>query len=734
MRFRALMILAFALAPFILGACSQSLDSSHPVLPDTIYAESAESSGSGNMNSGHNLLGYWNITVDSDAGTADAVPVRQAEIHLNILTWLENGPCTDCLQITFFEKDIEKNLFIDISLTHPYPTEPKFSGFDVRGICMFTGGILFQESGLLASSNFSNNPELLNADGFSSLYHPGTAGNGFQGYIKGKLAPDIGWPDATVNGYKYFCDSIPDPLDLTDPAEVIDPSYVTDRGVFRAGEINTRRYKIKSSTPAFSFGYAVDASWDTPGQPIVVPDSFPQTANCPEAWHIETEMSAPLATTANATASLVIDVYDWQGAGTITDVNVEAGYPSLWDGLITATEDTGGSGTKRFVAELINEFGNFPPGDYPVMVQVNDTESVPGGLIDKTAWKLIFVTVVINNNPVCAAEVSNPEPDIGETITFTDTSTDPDGPGDLKESWWDLDWDGEFETEGFEVEHSFDSSGIYYVDHKIIDNANASDTLDSPMEFDVGLFITLAEDLAAKDIGVEYRYTTLDAPYSNGSVIDITDTDGPWDFTTIGLGTPANTLEIIDDGDIEVSGFINDFNLATTHFVKYSGFYDPFIPVIYQAENHYFSTGFDKLYVYGFHDPYLIGSAPIGPPDTVEYLAIPYPLGDTTDYLFEIDDPGFFFKYAVEYVGTGEVTVPYDGGTIYDCLLFSYVFRVSAGGPVIGDTINFTFITDEGIVVANVISVNQPPTVYNWNPSANAIIGDARFQALNLIQ
>ena len=42
MRFRALMILTFAFASLIPGACSQSRDSSYPVTPDTIFAESAE--------------------------------------------------------------------------------------------------------------------------------------------------------------------------------------------------------------------------------------------------------------------------------------------------------------------------------------------------------------------------------------------------------------------------------------------------------------------------------------------------------------------------------------------------------------------------------------------------------------------------------------------------------------------------------------------------------------------
>jgi hypothetical protein len=727
------MVLAVAFALLIVGACAHSQSPSIPTAPNTAgIIGQVDSTGSG-FHPGHNLLGLWSVTVDSEQGTVLIVPVRVANVHLNVLSFLEIGPCTDCLDITHFEKDIDKNYLIDITLTHPFSTMPKFSGFDVRGICMFNAGLNFESFGQTLASLGQGTPELLNADGFTTLYMPATAGNGFQGYLKGKLAPPLPDPTATLNGYKYFCDSIPDPDDLTDPTELLDPAYVTDRGVFRAGEVNTRRYKMKSSNPIFTFGYAVDASWAKPTEPVTVPDSFPATANCPEAWLVQAEMAGPLATTAGATANLIIDIFDRQGAASISTVSVECAPPALWDGLITATKQAGGPGTQRYVAVVVNEFGYFPPGTYTALVRALDMQSSPGALIDNIAWQVVRIPVITNHPPSCAAEVSNPEPDIDEVITFTDTSTDLDGPGDLNESWWDWENDGTWDEEGFEADHSFDSEGIFKVNHKVIDNAGAEDDLNDPLQLDVGTFITLQEDLNCKPIDRDYRYLTLDDSYGTGGIINVSDLDGPWDFTTIGLAAPQASVLILDDSDSEVAGFVDEFNSNTTHFVKITGFFDPFLPVIYQAEYHYFSGSGDRLYIYGFYDPDLIGAAKFGPPDTDEYLVIPFPLSEATDYVYTISNPGLNLEYSVKAIGVGVATVPYDGGTEYNCILLRYRFIIAAGGPVNGSFINFAFVSDEGIVVANVIAVNQPPSTYNWNPSANSIIGTAHFQALNNI-
>jgi len=312
-------------------------------------------------------------------------------------------------------------------------------------------------------------------------------------------------------------------------------------------------------------------------------------------------------------------------------------------------------------------------------------------------------------------------------VTFTDQSTDPQGQSDINESWWDWDNDTVWDEEGLVVTHSWATEGAYTVGHKVVDMSGAECTLNPPVTVDVGTIITLQEDLAMKAIGSKYHYISKDAPYASGSIINVADLDGPWDFTTVSLSSVTNEVDILGRNDPEVASFVDDFNPATTHFVKSIELYDPFFPVLYQAEFHYFPT--NQLFVYGFYDPYAIGSSPFGPPDTAESLAIPYPLSMTTDYQFNINQPGFVLTYQVKTIGKGDVTVPYGGGTTYHCLLVRYKFSVTAPEPVNGGTLDFAFVDDSGLVVANVIAVNDPPNL-NFTP-ANSIIGSALFQALN---
>ena len=711
MRFRAVAFCVLASAIALIQACARGPAESTPTTPGPESPLLVHTTATGSLQPGHNLLGLWQISVDPEAGTFIAIPVRMADLHLNVLRWLELGPCTDCLWISDFEILPSKELRVQISLRHPF-VDPRLSGFDVRGICMFEGDEEFPNLGVVASTGLQGNPELINADGFTTLYNPTTDGHGFQGYSKGKMAPGFASPTATLNGYKvYFSDS--------------------NRRYFLAGDTLSADFIIRPPGGPFTFGYAVDASWEKPTQPVTVPDSFPITANSLEAYLIETELSTPLALTPGATSDLTIDVYDWQGESTLSTVHVEG--PYFWDGLIEATPDTGGPGTRRFTCEIVNEFGFVGSGVYPVLVRVFDTASQPGSLIDNTAWQIVKVNVIQNKLPQCGAEVSDPEPDPGELVTFTDTSTDPDGLDDLDESWWDWNNDTVWDEEGFEMTHAWDDPGVYYVNHKIIDKAGAADTLTQPLAIDVGLFITLQEDLDAKPNGRAYRYISLTTGYSSGSIINVDDPDGPWDFTDIGLISLTNFMSVIDDDDPEVEDFVDDFNPATTHFVKFTDMLDPFFPILYQAEYHHFPT--KKLYIYGFHDPLVIGSAIFGPPETPESLAIPFPLTTLTDYSFIVDKPGFYLTYEVKALGEGDVTVPYEGGGTYHCLLLRYRFTVSAPDPLNGGTLNFVFITDQGRVVANVIAVNDPP-IYNWNQSTNKIFGTgtALFQALHAIE
>lgn len=705
MRFKALHISIIAVTLFLLSSCSDTTQ--NPVNPGIPTPEITHAS-SNNPSTSHYLLGYMEGMIDPVNETWELTSVRVSTVHLNILKFLEAGPCTNCFQLTDIEILPDHDIVVDFTITHPFPTQyVEFTVFDTRGIIMFDGNMDFPEFDVAVPQVSEGNPILANADGFTTLYHPATEGNGFWGYYKGKIAPDFATPTATLNGYKVYYNS-------------------ENRRYFIAGSAKSATYIVRPPTGvAFTFGYAVDCSWDLPTEPIVVPTSFPDTANCWEAYKIETSLDHGLATADNATATMTVDVYDWQGAATIVDVQVEG--PYFWTGLKTGTAVGGGPGDKRFEVGLVNEYNFVPPGNYPVLVRVTDTASQPPELIDNIAWQLVEIPVFINHLPECSADVSEPEPDPGETVTFTDTSTDPDGDEDIVESWWDWTNDDVWDEEGFEVEHTFSSTGIVYVDHMVKDSAGGEDSLDDPMEFDIGMYITLHEDFDHKQPGMQYQFQALDANYAAGSVINLEDTNGPWDFTALSFDTDENWRRIIDDTDPEVAGFVGDFHENTTHFVKLENMFDPLFNFIYQAEYHFFNG--NLLYNYGFYEPTIVGSAPFTPPaDTV---AVPYPLSSSTNYSFIKDNPGFYLDYKVKAIEAGEVTVPYDGGTTYICLLVRYRFNVLASPPLQGGFLNFAFITDDGMVVANVTSINKPPD-YNWNTSTNMIYsdGDALFQAL----
>lgn len=710
MNFRAITAIFIAVI-LLVPACSNSSSPVHNGIDEGLTNGANVETALFPTENNHNLLGYWMFYVDPDNDIIEPIQLRSSDVHLNVLTWLENAPCSNCLKITNFNKPTPTQMDVEITFTHPF-TNDRFTGFDVRGIVMFEGNLSFPSMDLMVSNGSDGNPELINPDGFTTLYNPGTAGNGLQGYVKGKLAPGFAAPNATLNAFKAYYSN-------------------ENRRYYAAGDALAQTFMIQLPGGPFTFGYAVDTSWAAPSDPITVPDSFPIAANCPEAYQIVGSMDGPLALTAGAKASLTIDVYDWQGPTTINKVEVEG--PLFFNGIVTATEGTGGPGTKRFIAELVNEFGFVPQGKYPVCIRVMDTSSAPGALIDNIGYTIYDVQVKINHPPVCMADVSNFDPNPAETITFTDTSTDDEGPADLDISEWDWDNDGTWDETGFEVTHSFPSDGVYYVNHRMTDKAGASDTLDNLLAIDVGLFVTLQEDLDAKAIGTTYKYQSETKSYNSGLVINVDDVDGPWDFTAAGLTLKNNRVTVIDDDDPEVGGFVDDFNSATTHFMKSFDMYDPFFPILYEAQYHHFSS--NKLFIYGFHDPLVIGSSPFGPPDTEQALAIPFPLTTSTDYMFDIDLSGFILDYHVKAIGEGDVTVPYDGGTTYHCILIRYRFWISSADPLNGGTLNFAFINDSGVVVANVIAVNDPP-VLNWVPTTNKIIPDGTvlFQALDTIE
>ncbi|MFH1676653.1 MAG: hypothetical protein ABIC40_06475, partial [bacterium] len=147
------------------------------------------------------IWAYYYFEISPDSGKIEAVPSRDALAHWNVLKYLEQGPCLNCVKIANIQTSPDDTLLVDIEIKHPF-ANPTFTGFDVRGICMFTGTHNYPIAGLDLSDRTKGEGELVNPDGYTTLYNYTTAGkgpSGLQGYQKGKLAGNK-TPVVTLNG------------------------------------------------------------------------------------------------------------------------------------------------------------------------------------------------------------------------------------------------------------------------------------------------------------------------------------------------------------------------------------------------------------------------------------------------------------------------------------------------------------------------------------------------------
>jgi PKD repeat protein len=114
-------------------------------------------------------------------------------------------------------------------------------------------------------------------------------------------------------------------------------------------------------------------------------------------------------------------------------------------------------------------------GNKTVQLRVTDPENN-----SDTETKIVTVT---GSAPTASFTFSgrNPVtpdvPDVGETINFTSTSTDPDGAGDIARWDWDLDGDGQFNNgSGPTIAHSFTTPGNKTVGLLVTDSSGATNS------------------------------------------------------------------------------------------------------------------------------------------------------------------------------------------------------------------------------------------------------------------
>ena len=396
------MLCLTALFGIIIYGCTGN--SSQPIMPDDSVSQpglsgNADAAINTSENS-HYVLLYNLIYIDAenhDNPVIDVIPVREGEIHLNILKFLEAGPCFDCFKIVGFNFPAPGTLNVDIQIEHPFD-DLDFSVFDVRGIMMFRGSHAFPAAGKSISDPALGDGALLNADGYTALYNGNTIDapvGPLQKYYEGNFAtPEI--PNSDINGFKYYTTDVPS----------------NNRNAFfgDSSGIDVQTFSIKLPTGPFVLGYAVDANWWTPiSTPVDDPlTDFDLNANCPEAWKIVIQDFEPGLTSQGGTTKLQIFVADWQGKDTTHPPVVEC--PELFDGEVQATWKEDGTGFTAYEA-VIGNTKLAADGVYLCLVSKEANENNPSvkPWLDISAYQTFLVHVEEKPfNPVEINHVDTP--------------------------------------------------------------------------------------------------------------------------------------------------------------------------------------------------------------------------------------------------------------------------------------------------------------------------------------
>jgi len=421
-------LLPIVLLFFMVSAGCQS----NPVVPTDATAPEISINSGQTSDGGRTCLGYYSFIFDRDNETVEIIPMRMNQFHVNVTGILNQTMGVSAVGVPS-EHDPPNGLFVfDITLTHPFGSKPQLAGFDVRGILM-TPGSLGVGAVFLADTDETR---LVNADGYTRWWNPSEfTVPGMYGYTQGALAPSP--PSsltARINPYKYFADVL---FPQSSLAAVVDEPWSSDkgRGVFKAGESNTRRYKIRfpmSPGPQIIFGYAVDASWyfPDPNPPSVIPGDFSIDANQIEAWRVVFENDGNSlfydsdSGVGGGVLKVLVNAFDWQGQddgniqNQIEDVRLYV--PELMSGGTSAVYLNETELKARFTKILTGLNAPSEAGEVLVATKViadgsPNYDQGPGDAPDATvsAWQVLIADVV---DPDCDPDSNNTP---GESITLT---------------------------------------------------------------------------------------------------------------------------------------------------------------------------------------------------------------------------------------------------------------------------------------------------------------------------
>ncbi len=360
-----------------------------------------DKSGSTAANPMHYNWGLWQFIADPVNETLDVVQLREGNMHLNVLPFLEPPPLA---YMTLESVEFNGNLIeVDIGLKHPFEGLAKFTGFDVCGILITNGSITgFSDSSIHFAGD--GDTRLLNPDGLSRWWNPHEfpLDGSMSGYGDGLLGAPYSQAhfNSTLNGYKFFCD------ELTNPDAPVSSLDVESRCIFSPGEKNIRHYTIELGGDGLVFNYAIDACWAFPqgSPPWDVPDDFPEKANRAEAWNIVvTENTNTLWNDSSGSGggsggelTLTVDVWDHYNAGMNT-VWVES--PGNFSPVGPVSYSDSGDGYATFEIEITS--ATPAEGSIELLFSVEcELIGYQGLLTGKTVTAYFLYSVDVGTSPI----------------------------------------------------------------------------------------------------------------------------------------------------------------------------------------------------------------------------------------------------------------------------------------------------------------------------------------------
>jgi hypothetical protein len=191
---------------------------------------------------------------------------------VNVVNFLNQNPAsvdTDIVDVQHAGEVLIIN--IDVGITHPFPGNVGFNGYDVRGIFMGNGSVSLVYNPDLIYPDFDVDQSIGGIDGDFTDAPDGytrwfnatefsTGGMPLFSYAQGNKATPGYSPTATLSPYHYYADG----LGATESAAEWLASNPDSNGVFSAGSKNIRRYAVRFPTAEtkVKFGYAVTANWE----------------------------------------------------------------------------------------------------------------------------------------------------------------------------------------------------------------------------------------------------------------------------------------------------------------------------------------------------------------------------------------------------------------------------------------------------------------------------------------